>query len=211
MYIFSRNVVVTGDPRKSRPLAMAMAELVSRKTQLQVSVWTTRFGAPVGTLSYTTLLQSLAELDATDSRLSADDEYLSLVAEFQPFVAGPPVDRAVEVLHNAGGEYRRADVGGVAHLVTAKVANARFGAAVKWSVEMADLVAEITGHPGMFGRDVAGDFGSVAWIATMPDVATFDTANEALAKDPRYLAKLDDMGDIFLPGSGAISILRRVA
>jgi hypothetical protein len=165
----------------------------------------------VGTLAYTTLLQSLAELDAADSCLLADEEYLSLVAEFQPFVAGPPVDRALEVLHNAGGEYRRADVGAVANVVMAQVANARFGAAIKWSVEMADLVADITGHPGMFGRELAGDFGTVVWIATMPDMASLDTANEALAKDPRYLAKLDEMGDIFLPGSGATSIRRRIA
>jgi hypothetical protein len=91
------------------------------------------------------------------------------------------------------------------------VANARFGGAIKWCVEMADLVAEITGYPGMFGRDVAGEFGTVAWIGTVPDAATFDTANESLAKDPRYLAKLDEMGDLFLPGSGQTSILRRIA
>jgi hypothetical protein len=63
----------------------------------------------------------------------------------------------------------------------------------------------------MFGRELAGDFGTVVWIATMPDMASLDTANEALAKDPRYLAKLDEMGDIFLPGSGATSIRRRIA
>jgi hypothetical protein len=188
-----------------------MAELVSRKTQLPVSLWATRLGAPVGTLTYTTMLQSLAELDAADSSLLADEEYLNYVAEFQPFVAGPPVDRAVEVVHSAGGEYRRADVGAVGNVVTAQVANARFGAAIKWSIEVADLVAEVTGHPGVLGRDVAGDFGTVVWIATMPDVGTLDTANEALGKDPRYLAKLDEMGDIFLPGSGHTSILRRIA
>jgi hypothetical protein len=38
-----------------------------------------------------------------------------------------------------------------------------------------------------------------------------DAANEALTKDPSYVAKLGEMGDVFLPGSGRTSILPRIA
>lgn len=211
MYLFARNVLITGDPRKALPVAVGMGELVTKKTQLQVSLWTTVFGAPLGTLGYTTLVPSLAELDAADSALMADEEYLDRLHEAQEFVAEPPVDQVVEILHNSGGEYRRADVGAVANVVTAQVANARYGAAIKWSFEMADLAAEITGTPGMFGRSVAGEFGTVAWVSTVPNMAALDRVNEALGEDPRYIAKLDEMGDIFLPGSGRTSITRRIA
>lgn len=211
MYLFSRDVLVTGDPRRSLPVAIGMSELVTKKTQLAVSLWTTLFGAPLGTLSYTAFVQSMSELDAADSALMADDEYLTRLAEAQEYLAKPPMDQIMQILHNSGGEYRRAGVGAVGQVVTARVANARYGAAMKWGIEVADLVADVTGIPGIFGRGAAGEFGTVAWISTMPDMGALDNANEALGKDPRYLTKLDEMGDIFLPGSGRTSIIRRIA
>jgi hypothetical protein len=51
----------------------------------------------------------------------------------------------------------------------------------------------------------------VGWITAVADMAAVDAANEALNKDPRYLAKLDEMSDVFLPGSGQTSLLRRIA
>jgi hypothetical protein len=211
MYLYSRTVQLTGDPRKSMPMAIAMAEHVNKKTDLQVSLWRTVLGAPLGTLGYSALVQSHAELDTAVSSLFADPEYLERVAEVQPYIAAPPQDQLVEILHNAGPEYRRAEVGWIANLVTAQVANARFTAAMKWSVEIADLVAEITGNPSLFGRSVAGPFGTVGWITAVPDMAAVDAASEALNKDPRYLAKLDEMSDVFLPGSGHASLVRRIA
>jgi len=211
MYLYSRTVQLTGDPRKSIPIAMGMAELVNKKSDLQVSLWRTVLGAPVGTMGYSAFVQSHAELDAAVSSLLADQEYLERVAEIQQYIAAPPEDQLVEILHNAGREYRRAEVGGIVNLVTAQVANARFGAAMKWSIEMAELVAEITGNPNIFGRSVAGAFGTVGWITAVADMAAVDAANEALNKDPRYLAKLDEMSDVFVPGSGHTSLLRRMA
>jgi hypothetical protein len=211
MYLYSRTVQLTGDPRKTMPMVMAMAELVNKKTELQVSLWRTVLGAPLGTLGYSAFVQSQAELDTAVSSLLADPEYLERVAEIQPYIAAPAQDQLVEILHRAGPEYRRAEVGWIATLVTAQVANARFGAAMKWSIEIADLVAEITRNPGIFGRSVAGPFGTVGWITAVPDMAALDAAGEALNKDPRYLAKLDEMSDVFLPGSGHTSLVRRIA
>jgi hypothetical protein len=211
MYLYSRTVQLTGDPRQSIPMAIGMAEFVNKKSDLQVSLWRTVLGAPVGTVGYSAFVQSHAHLDATVSSLLADPDYLERVAEAQPYIAAPPQDQLVEILHNAGREYRRAEVGWIANLVSAQVANARFGAAMKWSIEIADLVAEITGNPTIFGRSVAGPFGTVGWITAVADMAAVDLANEALNKDPRYLAKLDEMSDLFLPGSGQTSLLRRIA
>jgi hypothetical protein len=204
-------MLVRADPRKTRPAAEGMAELLTKKTQLQWSLWATMGGAPLGTLAFTTLVQSLAELDAGTSPLALDEEYLNRLDEWRTLVAEPPVDRVVEILHNSGGEYRRGGLGAVGIVVTMQVANARFGAATKWSIEMADLVSEITGHPSMLGRGVVGEFGTLAHLGTVPDVAGLDAAYEALGKDHRYLTKLDEMGDMFLPGSGRVTHLRRVA
>lgn len=211
MYLFTRDVLVTGDPRKVMPIAVAITEVVSKKAGVPVSLWAGVLGAPMGTLSYSTFIQSMAELDAIESTLMADEEYLDRVNEAMQYVVGSPQDRLLEILHTAGGEYRRAEVGAVVQVTTAQCANARFGAALGWSIEAADLVAEITGLPTMFGRGVADQFGAVAWIGAAPNMAGIDAANEALAKDARYLTKLDSMGDVFLPGSGAVRFSRRIA
>lgn len=210
MYLFSRTVTLKGDPRQTMPFAVAMCELVNRKIDLQVSLWMAVFGAPVGTLHYTTLVHSHAEFEAATASLLTDDEYLEKGAQGEKYLDGPIEDQMVEILHNSG-TYRRAEVGWIGNVVTAQVSNARFGAAINWSIEMADLATEITGNPGMFGRATAGPFGSVGWISVVPDMAALDWANEALGKDARYLAKLDHMGDLFLPGSGRTEVTRRIA
>lgn len=211
MYLFSRTLQVNGDLREVMPRAIAMRELVTQKTGLQVSLWTAVLGQPVGTLGYTTFVQSLAELDAAQSVLIGDAEYLERLADTNAFVVGAPQDSMIEILHNAGGEYRRADVGAVASLITAQVANARFGAGIQWGIEMAELAAGITHRALFLGRYAGGAFGQLAWISSSPDMATFESENEALGKDARYLTQLDSMGDVFVQGSGHISLLKRIA
>ena len=211
MYLFSRIVTYAGDPRTVRPQAVGLAQYVTEKTELQISLWSALGGQPLGTMAYTSFVQSRAELDAALSSLANDSEYLDRVTESRKHAVAPPQDQLLEILHSAGGEYRRAGVGHVATVITAQVANARFGPAVKWGIEMADLASEITGVAGIFGRGVVGPFGTVSWISAVPDMAAVDAANEALAKDPRYLAKLDDMADVFLPGSGNQTLTRRLA
>ena len=211
MYLFTRDVLLSGDVRKVMPMAVSMGQLVTKKTEVPVSVWVSVLGAPVGTVSYSAFFQSMAELDAVNTTLLADEEYLERLNDAMQYVVGAPEDRLLEILHNAGGEYRRAEVGAAVQVTTAQVSNARFGAALAWSMEAADLVAEITGMPAIFGRGVADQFGTVAWLGAAPNMAGIDTANEALAKDARYLAKLDSMGDVFLPGSGRVRFARRIA
>jgi hypothetical protein len=211
MYLFTRDVLLAGDVRKTLPLAVGMAELVTRTTEVPVSLWVSVLGAPVGTVSYSAFFQSMSEMDAATTALMADEEYLQRLDEATQHVVGAPEDRLLEILHNAGGEYRRAEAGSVVQVTTAQVSNARFGPALTWSTEAADLVAEITGTPVILGRGVADQFGTLAWISSAPNMAGIDSANEALAKDPRYLTKLDTMGDSFIPGSGRVRFSRRIA
>ncbi len=211
MFLFTRTVSMTGDPRQCRAAAVATAELVGRKTGLSLSLWSVFQGDALGTLAFTTMVQSMTEFYATTSSLLDDDEYLARLGEMRPLAAGPPVDQALEILHTSGGDYRRAGTGAVASVITAEIGNARFADALDWSVGMADLVADIIGRAVIFGRGVAGGFGSVGWVVTQPDMPTFEAAEEALAKDPRYMTKLDGMGDLFVPGSGRRTLSWRIA
>lgn len=211
MLLFSRQVVLRGDPRKTSSWAQEMAALVNRKTDLDVSLWAATGGAPVGSYEYSTLVESQVTLDVAMRGLLTDDEYLDLVAAFSEHSAAPPEDRLFEIVHTAGGTYQRAQVGAVVSRVTADVVPGKHAAAFRWGVEVADLVTEITGIPSLFGRAVFGPFGGLAWVQTAPDLATFEPAWEQVGKDSRYHAKLDETGGLFADGSGQVVFGRRVA
>lgn len=211
MYLFSRQVQLAGDPRKSLAAASEITALVNRKSELQLSLWLAAFGAPVGSVSFSALVQSRAELDAQSSALLADDEYLAKVADIQQHSSAPPVDSLIEVMHVAGSDYKRAEVGAVAEITAAVIAPGKYAAAIQWSIEIADLVAEISALPVMFGPTIGGTFGQVEWIGTSPDMAAAETIDQQLNKDPRYLAKLDETGGLFVEGSGQRIYAKRIA
>lgn len=211
MYLFSSQAQLTGDPRKSLAAASEITALVNRKSDLQLSLWAAVLGAPVGSVSFSALVQSRAELDAQSTALLADDEYLAKVADVQQYTAAPPVDTMTEIMHVAGGDYKRADVGAIAEVTSAVITPGKYVAAIQWSIAVADLVAEISGLPVMFGPSVGGTFGQVAWIGSSPDMTTAESIDQQMNKDPRYLAKLDEITGLFVDASGQRVYAKRIA
>ncbi len=211
MLLYSRTLIVRGDQRRTSAWAEEMREFVSSAAGLQFSLWAGIAGAPIGTLGFTTFVQSQAELEAATASLTTDEKYHDKVAKGMDFVVAPPEDQLVQIQHTSGGSYQRADVGAIATITTAQIANGQYSAALKWSVEMADLVTSITGVPVLFGNSVAGLFGQVGFIGTSPDMASAEQMEESLNKEPHYLAKLDALAGLFVDGSGRRQLLRRIA
>lgn len=211
MYLFTRQVLTQGDPRKVLAYAAEIAALVTRKTELPLSVWAVQTGAPVGALGFSSLAPSRVELDAAETTLMGDEEYLDKLVEGQQFIAAPPEDRLLEIVHTAGHEYQRAEVGAIASITSAVITPGKYVAAITWGIEIADLVSDITGMPGLFGNGVGGPFGQVAWVGTTPDMATLEAGEERTNKDPRYLAKLDQITGLFVAGSGQRTYSKRIA
>ena len=211
MYLFSRIITVRGDPRKTMSFLTGMLEMVNRKTDLDMSLWMMQTGAPVGTFAYTCLAQTRTELEAKAAPLESDDEYLAAVADGEQYSAALPQDNLMQIMHNAGREFDRPGVGAIGTVTTAQIANGQYSPAMQWSVEIADLVSSITGFPTLFGVGVGGPFGQVGWVGTSPDLAADEAMNEALNKEPHYLAKMDAIGGLFVEGSGQRTISRRIA
>jgi hypothetical protein len=140
----------------------------------------------------------------------ADEQYLAGVGEARQHLVGLPEDKHVEIVHTAGGEYRRPGLGGIVQLTTATPALGKLGAAIGWGVQITELVSEIIGEPVFFGHSLAGPFGELAWIGASADASAWDRTQEALTKDPRYLASLDEGTPNFETGSGRVLLGRRV-
>lgn len=208
MLLFWRQVLTRGDPRETIPWARDIAEHVTAKSDLHVSVWSVLAGAPLGTIVFTTIVESRARLSAAMQPLTGDDTYNDIVNRGRTFLPVPPEDSLVNVEHVAGGEVRRAAAGAIASVHSAEVATGKYVAAGTWAVEVAELVASISGAPVMFGTQVAGRFGGVAWVQTAPDVATQEAWDEQVNKDARYMAKLSEIGGMFVEGTGNRVIAR---
>lgn len=211
MILFMRTVTVLGNPRETGGWARGMAKLVTEKTGKETALWAGLSGAAPGTHVFSAFYQNMSDFAAATETLMADEQYLDGVTEARQHLVSPPEDRHIEILHTAGGEYRRPGPGGIVQLTTATPALGKLGVAIGWGVQITDLVSEIIGEPALFGRSLAGPFGELAWIGTNPDAGAWDRAQEAIMKDPRYLASIDEGTPNFEVGSGRVLLARRVA
>lgn len=211
MYLFSRTVTMRGNPRDTQPYAKDICALVNERSPFDLSLWQGLFGLPVGTMIYSMLVESRAAFVAGQAQLLGDDAYLDLLDRGQEFLTAPPEDRLVSMVHHAGGELQRAGVGSVANITAAQVEVDRTVDAMSWSIGMADLVAEITGHPVHLGTVEHGPFGDLQWTSTGPDIAELDRVSDLLAKDSDYIDQFSHAKGLFIPGSGRQAVAIRIA
>ena len=211
MHLFSRTLTLRGTPRKTTTWAQEMCSFVNERSPFDVSLWQVMFGAPVGTVSFSMLIESRAALLAGEAQLLEDDGYHDLIEQGMEMVTTPPEDRLVHMVHHAAGELQRADVGAVADITAAQIEVDRATDAMVWSIGMADLVASITGFPVHLGTVEHGPFGELQWTGTVPDVTESDRVAELLAKDPDYVERLGQAGGLFVPGSGRQLLALRIA
>ena len=211
MLLFSRNLLLAGDPRETRQWVREVTEHVRSKTGRDVSVWSALAGAPIGTTAFTMLVESRAQLAAATQPLTDDDEYHDIVNRGRKFFSGPPEDTLVRIVHLAGeGDVQLAPVGSAVSLVSAQIATGKHLAAIRWGAEMADLQASISGGRVGFCVNVAGTFGGVQWIQTAPDIATQEAWEQRILDDERYGEKLSEIGGMYVEGSGNRILARRV-
>ncbi len=96
-----------------------MAKLVTEKTGKETALWLGLSGTATGTHIFSAFYENMAEFATATGMLMADEQYLDGATEARQYLAGPPEDRHVEIIHTAGGEYRRPELGGVVQLTTA--------------------------------------------------------------------------------------------
>ena len=99
MYVFSRLLTLKGSPRQSMAWATEMTAYVNAHSDLNVSLWATQFGNPVGTVAWTAQVDSHAALAAATAGLVADDGYYNLLEKAADLVNAPAQDAFRLVLH----------------------------------------------------------------------------------------------------------------
>jgi hypothetical protein len=188
--------------------AFGMTEYVNAHSDLDVTLWSGTFGYPVGTLAWSSIVESQVALAESTSTLLADDGYFDLIEQAEGMITTPPQDILRELVFGEPSD--PPPIGAVATITTATALVDRMADAIGWGVEIAQYVAEATATPVAMLTNVFGQMGEVAWIAVQPDLAAAETARTKLAGDADYLARLAPTKDLFVPASGHIAQVTRL-
>ena len=210
MYLFSRLATLRGNERRSLAWAVEMSNYVNAHSDHTVTLWRADFGYPVGTVAWSTWVESLAALNEGFAQLADDDGYHDLS---MPAPSSSPSHRTTCSAGpcSASRATTPPPPGAVTSVTTAVVANGQYAEATAWGIEMAELVQQITSQPTMFLVDAYGTFGQVTWLSGAPDMATADAGGEAVQANPDYIKRLSDVGDLFVPSSGQQRLVSRIA
>ncbi len=209
MLLFTRIVTPVGSPRRTLAFAAEATAYVNANSSLQTTAWAANFGFPIGTIGWSALVDSQAELAAATSALLGQGAYLDLIESAADLLVQPGTDHLREIIYGQPGEPPA--VGSVAVTTTATAVVDRMTDALTWSVEIAKHVEGVVGSPVAVLTDLFGTMGQITWIGVAPDIATADANRMATKGDTGYLAKLAGSAGLFIPGSGHISQVTRFA
>ena len=115
------------------------------------------------------------------------------------------------MVHTAGGDYVRPDVGAYAEGTAAVPTDGKLTEAGAFGVDIADYHSKLTHSSVLFCTSEYGAFGEMRWLALYDSAAAVDSAAEAIAKDPEYVGKLDAAGGLFVEGLSRRTLARRIA
>lgn len=211
MFLFSRVATLQGPPAETMAWATEMTEIVNKKDGPKTTLWQNLFGAPLGTYSWYTLVNSRAQMAELMGSVVADPEFHERVADAQKFVSTTPTRDYLRKYVGGTKSDGTPEIGSVAEMVTATPAPGRFLDAMAFGPEMAVKVGEMISHTTSFYADAYGTFGQVTWITMYPDFAATDEAQDKLMNSADYLGDVAKGSDLFVAGSGLRGFDMRIA
>ena len=206
MYIFRRAITVKPDRYlQASQFAVEIASKIKQITGTEVSVFDTRFGAPMGTLLWTVRVDSFADLDTFRGKLLADPGYLELLATGSENFATLPEDAMMNIVSsNFGASPKR-----YYSSTIATPANGHITEVMTFGVSTQTYLAE-HGFTTAFGASVFGAYGSVGWLVGADTMADVDAFQAFLTTDPKFGPMVDASGGLFVPASGLNTLVERI-
>ncbi len=209
MLMFSRVATLVGSPRRTMPWAIQITDYVNAHGSVPVSCWAGNYGYPIGTVAWGAFIDTQETLVANMSSLLADPAYLDLVEAAADMVGAPGQDHLREIIYGTPPE--PAPVGSVGTVTTGVALVERLADAIGWAVDMAQYVESVLGTPVGVLNELYGTLGTLNFIGTQPDLAAVDEGRAKLQADAGYLDKVAGSKGLFIPGSGHVSLLTRIA
>jgi hypothetical protein len=210
MYLYSTSVRSgVASPAKVMDWALRLTEKINQIGEVPSSLWTAVMSPGMGTLAWTSVVSDLALIEQTETKLSTDAGYLSLIEEATELMSSDPADQRLMQLVHADPDAQRISAQ-YASTVTATLAPGSRGAGIELGVEIAQRVKQITGLPGSFAVGVTGNYGEVMWVSLAETIQQLQAANETLNNDADFGKSIDkNAAKVYLPHATQ-SISRKV-
>ena len=207
MYIFSRSTIASlGRQFDAIPAAVGIAEIVTKVTGHELNVFVARFGAPQGSVMWSTRTESLVELQGITDKLMADSGYLEMIESMDGLFMAPAEDRLGRVLtapiDGAPSKYYG--------VTRAAMANGKQAEALAFGVKTAEYIGKAIGTQSAFTKSAYGGFNDVTWITGFDTEADVDAFDDWQMTDSGYHDIVAEAGDLFVENSGHTSLIEKI-
>jgi hypothetical protein len=187
----------------------ASRRLVQRFTGRELLLAAPVFGQRPGTLTMALVVEGRADWFDVLDRLRSDAEAVELEQRTDCF-EGPGEDSIRAVLHLGGVDPTKTDERAFVQWWTSQIDHFRFDDAMAWAIGVADHVTGLTSVPVAVAADAYGDFGTIAWIASLRSAQQGDAMNEAMLGDATWRKMLADADGLFVPASTKVWLNRTI-
>ncbi len=157
------------------------------------SLWAGGPGSTIGTVAWSTRVESFAAMVEFNETITADPAYQALVGQAGGHIASIEPDTLMQVVH--GEITGQADVGSFLGAVNAVSNPARAMEAMAWAPVIADAWTAATGVPCAVVTNAAGPMSDIGWLVRFDTAADVDAANAKLAASAEY-------AEVFAGGAG---------
>ncbi|HUV19248.1 MAG TPA: hypothetical protein VMW33_12275 [Ilumatobacteraceae bacterium] len=208
MYIFSRSTIAAlGRQFDAIPAAVGVAQLVTKVTGHEVNVFAARFGAPQGSVMWSTRVESMTELQGITDKLMADSGYLEMLESMNGLFMAPAEDRLSRVL-TAPIDGATSKYYGVTR---AAMANGKQADAVAFGIKTAEYIGKSLGTMTAFTKAAYGGFNDVSWLIAFDTEADVDAFEDWQMTDSGYHDIVAEAGDLFVENTGHITLIERIS
>lgn len=207
MYLFSRSTIAAlGREFDAIPAAVSVAELVTKVTGRDVNVFTAHFGAPRGSVMWSTRVDSFTDLATVTEKLMADAAYLEMLESMNGLFMAPAEDRLSRFV-TAPLEAATQRYYGVTR---AAMTNGKQAEAIAFGAKTADYIGSSLGIPSAFVKSGYGGFNDVSWIVGFESATDVDGFDEWQMSDSGYHKILEEAGGLFVENSGHTSLIEKL-
>lgn len=189
MYLFARSgLLANGKSREAAMWVGSVTEKVNQITDLNVTVWRNVFSREINRITWVAAVEELAQLEAADDKLQADDAFVALVDRGAAFTLGAPDDTLGQFVVQSGDPSTPIEY---ATTVTALVSPGKFARGIELGIEIAQRAEKISGQPTSFLTSVTGDYSAIEWVTGYDNVQALQASGEKLAQDASFAQFLD--------------------
>lgn len=197
MLLFQRMMRLTGGPAATA-WAVDVTNVVNKHATSEVSLWIGSYGAPVGTIGWSTMLDKLSQVDEYNAKMAADGEAVAMVGQGSNYVADVDADRLLAIIH--GEVTESAPVGSYMEVTRAIAVPGKWMAAGEWAVHIAGVYSEITDQPVVVATTMAGPMGEYTWYSRHADGDSIEAGMTATMTSEKYINELEHGAEFFMPG-----------